>query len=71
MGRAVTSATLVTEVELALLAGRNLEQIEREILAVSDLDENTRAATWLYAWSCQEGVPGAAVPLANPTSSGR
>jgi len=67
MNAANTSAGLVTAVELALLEGRNLDQIETEILAVSEVDEETRAATWLYAWSCQDGVPGrAGSPAAEP-----
>ncbi|HYB28176.1 MAG TPA: hypothetical protein VEF89_16290 [Solirubrobacteraceae bacterium] len=68
MSTAITSAGLVTAVELALLEGRNLEQIETEILAVSDVDEETRAVTWLYAWSCQDGVPGGTgSPAARPS----
>lgn len=42
---------LLTEVELAVLAGRNLDQIEAEILDSSGLDEDSQSAAWLYAWS--------------------
>jgi len=50
------TSTLITQVELALLAGRNLDQIESEILESSEDDEELRAAAWLYAWSCTEGA---------------
>jgi hypothetical protein len=42
---------LLTEVELAVLAGRNLDQIEAEIIDSSGLDEDSQSAAWLYAWS--------------------
>ena len=46
-----------TQVELALLAGRNLEQIETELLAGGHGDEDEQAAAWLYAWACGAGHP--------------
>ena len=52
--RPVARSSLVTEVELALLAGRRLDEIEGEILAGSDSDEESKAAAWLYAWSCKD-----------------
>lgn len=39
MTRSMSARELVTEVELAVLAGRNLDQIEAEILGSSGLDE--------------------------------
>jgi hypothetical protein len=51
------TSTLITQVELALLAGRNLDQIESEILESREDDEELRAAAWLYAWSCTDGRP--------------
>lgn len=44
----------MTEVELAVLAGRNLDQIEAEILGSSGLDEEAQSAVWLYAWGYGE-----------------
>jgi hypothetical protein len=38
---------LLVEVELAVLAGQNLAQIEIEILASSGLDEESQSAAWL------------------------
>ncbi len=60
MTPAATSAALITQVELALLAGRNLEQIESEILEYWEADEDLQAAAWLYAWSCTDGAPALA-----------
>ena len=57
MTPAATSAALITQVELALLAGRNLEQIESEVLEYWEDDEDLQAAAWLYAWSCTDGAP--------------
>ena len=37
-----TTSTLITQVELALLAGRNLDQIESEILESREDDEELR-----------------------------
>jgi hypothetical protein len=56
MTPAATSA-LITQVELALLADRNLEQIEIEILESGEGDEELRTAAWLYVWSCTDGRP--------------
>lgn len=49
MTRTMSTSVLLTEVELALLAGRNLAQIEHEILASSGLDEESQPAVWLRA----------------------
>ena len=54
MTRTVSTSELLTEVELAVLAGRNLAQIEAEILAPSGLDEESRSAVWLCAWGYGE-----------------
>ena len=54
MTRSMSARELVTEVELAVLAGRNLDQIEAEILGSSGLDEEARSAVWLYAWGYGE-----------------
>jgi hypothetical protein len=50
----VSTSELLTEVELAVLAGRNLAQIEEEIVASSGLDEDSQSAVWLYAWGYRE-----------------
>ena len=60
MTPAAASAALITQVELALLAGRNLEQIESEILEYWADDEDLQAAAWLYAWSCTDAAPALA-----------
>jgi len=51
MERTSTASALITRVEVALLNGRNLEQIETELLTGGDVDEDEQAAVWLYAWS--------------------
>jgi len=43
-----------TLVELALAAGHDLGQIEAEILGCGELDEESQAALWLYAWCRQD-----------------
>ena len=48
-----TPAALITQVELALLAGRNLEQIESEILESCE-DDELQAVAWLYVWCCTD-----------------
>jgi hypothetical protein len=50
MTEAASAGALRTEIELAVLAGRSLEQIEAEILTDCGLDEESVAAMWLYAW---------------------
>lgn len=56
------SGPLIMQVELALLAGRNLEQIENELLECCD-DDELQAAAWLYAWCCNDGAPARQIRL--------
>jgi hypothetical protein len=65
MTRSVTAGELLTKVELAVLAGRKLAQIEAEILTSSGLDEESQSAAWLYAWGCGER-PSRTEPLLPP-----
>jgi hypothetical protein len=62
MERTSSASELLTQVELALLGGRNLEQIETEFLTDGRIDEDEQAAVWLCAWSRGAGsaaqVPG-------------
>ena len=57
MRKVTASDNLITRVNLALLAGRNLQQIEDEVLATSGLDDETWAVAWLYTWSYEDGDP--------------
>ena len=50
MGRLVSSSALRREIDAAVRAGTNLEQIDNEILAPCALSEDARSALWLYAW---------------------
>jgi hypothetical protein len=50
MTRSVSTPELLTEVEFAVLAGRDLAQIEAEIIAAAGLDEESQSAVRLYAW---------------------
>jgi hypothetical protein len=52
----MSARELLIEVELAVLAGRSLEQIEAEMLADWGLDEESQSAVWLYAWSYREAA---------------
>lgn len=62
MTHITTAADLLTEVELALLSGRNLEQIEGEVLAGQELNEQSHEATWLDARSCADRFPAGERP---------
>lgn len=48
---------LLTEVEFAVMTGRDLAQVEAEIIAPSGLDEESQSAVWLYAWATAELAP--------------
>ena len=48
---------LLAQAEVALLAGRNLDEIERELRETGHTDEDEQAAAWLYAWSLGAGAP--------------
>jgi hypothetical protein len=54
MTRSVAARELLTEVELAVLAGRNLAQIETEVVASASLEEESPSAARLYARGCRE-----------------
>jgi hypothetical protein len=71
MRRASSPPTLVTQVELALIAGRTLEQIEAEILVRCEVDEESKAAAWLYAWSCENQPRDGQLPFARGGNCGR
>jgi len=58
---------LLARVELARLAGRNLEQIETELLSGGHVDEDEQAAAWLYAWA---RGPGHSTPTAGSKRPG-
>ena len=57
MTRSVSTPELLTEVEFAVLAGRDLAQIEAEIIAAAGLDEESQSAVWLYAWATAAHAP--------------
>jgi hypothetical protein len=50
MSAAASTSALLSEIELAPVDGRSLEQIDSEVLACYDLNEDSMAAMWLYAW---------------------
>ncbi len=47
--RLVSTRTLRREIDEAVLAGRSIGQIETEVIAPCALDDEARAALWLYA----------------------
>ena len=69
MARVVSSRTLRREVDAAVRAGSTLEEIDSQILAPCALNEDTRAAVWLYAWGCLE-QPGRRQPAARGQGAG-
>jgi hypothetical protein len=80
MGRIGSSGTLVTKVELALLAGRNLEQVEAEVFgsceptidrAATRDDASTRASRAWLAMTGRCPKSAAAAKVAGPTSRER
>jgi hypothetical protein len=53
------------DVDRLLRAGCSLEAIDGELIAVAPVDEDRRAALWLYAWLRSGGSAAApAAPLA-------
>ena len=47
--RLASTRTLRREIDEAVLAGRSIGQIETEVIAPCALDDEARAALWLYA----------------------
>ena len=47
--RLASTRTLRREIDEAVLAGRSIADIETEVIAPCALDEEARAALWLYA----------------------
>ena len=43
-------------IDLLVVDGATLAEIEREIIEPSGLTEDSRDALWLYAWGCLERV---------------
>jgi hypothetical protein len=54
MRRPLNATGVLTEVELALLAGQNLSQIEAAILASSGLREESQSAAGLDGWGFRQ-----------------
>jgi hypothetical protein len=53
----VDSAVRLQERIAALIqCGTPLDQVEREVIDRCELSSDQKAALWLYAWSCMEGV---------------
>ena len=50
--RLVSTRTLRREIDEAVLAGRSIGDIETEVIAPCALDDDARAALWLYADAC-------------------
>ena len=45
-------------IEDRIVAGASLAEVEREVIAQAPVDEERRAALWLFAWLQLEQVPG-------------
>jgi len=67
--RLASTRTLRREIDQAVVAGRDIGQIESEIIGPCALDAEARAALWLYADACVDrAVTGRpAVTAAEPT----
>jgi hypothetical protein len=56
--RLASTRTLRREIDEAVLAGRSIGEIETEVIAPCALDDEARAALWLYAaGSLARGAP--------------
>ncbi len=55
-GGHVSARTLREMIDLLVVDGATLAEIEREIIEPSGLTEDSRDALWLYAWGCLERV---------------
>jgi hypothetical protein len=70
MGRLVSSSALRREIDAAVREGRNLEQIDNEILAPCALSEDARSALWLYAWGAVgRAATGEVAAIADPADT--
>jgi hypothetical protein len=47
--RLASTRTLRREIDAAVLAGRSIDEIETDVIAPCALDDDARAALWLYA----------------------
>ncbi len=74
--RLASTRTLRREIDEAVIAGRNIGEIETEVIAPCALDDEARAALWLYADGrlaraaaghlpaiADSGVTGSSVPI--------
>lgn len=49
-------AQWVAEIETRMQLGETFDRIEDEINQDTVLDDEQKAALWLFAWSCQSGA---------------
>lgn len=49
-------AQWVAEIETRMQLGETFDRIEDEINQDAVLDDEQKAALWLFAWSCQSGA---------------
>ena len=49
---------LQNAIEDRIVAGASLAEVEREVIAHAPVDEERRAALWLFAWLRFEQAPG-------------
>jgi hypothetical protein len=45
-------------IEDRLAAGASLSEVDRDVIATAPVDEERRAALWLFAWLRSEQSPG-------------
>ena len=50
------------DIDRRISAGHSLHRIESELVDAVPVDEDRRAALWLYAWLRTHGTPAAASP---------
>ena len=60
--RLASTRTLRREIDEAVLAGRSIGEIETEVIAPCALDDDARAALWLYADGSLAVGPAASLP---------
>jgi len=61
--RLASTRTLRREIEAAVAAGRSLDEIESEVIDPCALNDEARAALWLYANGCLGRAAAERLPL--------
>ena len=61
--RLASTRTLRREIDAAVAAGRSLDEIEGEVIGPCALNDEARAALWLYADGCLSRAAAGHLPV--------